>query len=139
MSQSLFEPSPETAARPIFAALWRGFRARCPGCGRGALLYRYLKVDSHCRACGEALYHQRADDAPPYVTILLVGHLVVPLILLVERQWAPPLLIDWLLWVPLTLVLTLVLLPRVKGALIALQWACRMHGFGGPDPNDPAT
>ncbi|MDE0727033.1 MAG: DUF983 domain-containing protein, partial [Alphaproteobacteria bacterium] len=30
----------------------------------------------------------------------------------------------------LTLILTLLLPPRVKGALIGLQWANRMHGFG---------
>ena len=36
------------------------------------------------------------------------------------------------------LVLSLVLLPMIKGALIGLQWALRMHGFGaGPDPADP--
>ena len=124
--------------RPLFAALWRGFRQRCPNCGRGALFHRYLKVAEACPACGEALHHQRADDAPPYVTIVVVGHIVVPLVLLAERAWAPPVFVHWLLWLPLCLLLVLLLLPRLKGALIGMQWACRMHGFSGPDPHEPA-
>ena len=125
------------APRPLLAAIWRGFRMRCPACGLGALFQRYLKVGEHCQACGEALHHQRADDAPPYVTIVVVGHIVIPLVLLVERQWAPPTIVHWLAWLPLTLALSLLLLPRIKGAVVGMQWACRMHGFAGPDPNDP--
>lgn len=127
----------DALARPILGALRRGFLLRCPNCGRGRLYRRYLKVSDHCTECGEALHHQRADDAPPYLTIVLVGHIVIPLVLLVERQWAPPNLVHWLLWLPLTLALALLLLPRVKGAVVGLQWACRMHGFGGPDPTEP--
>lgn len=138
MSLNLPDPLHGAEARPILGALWRGFLRRCPNCGRGALFRRYLKVDSRCRACGETLHHQRADDAPPYVTILLVGHLVLPLVLMVERQWAPPTVIHWLIWLPLTLALTLALLPRIKGAVVGLQWACRMHGFGGSESGDPA-
>lgn len=123
--------------RPIFGSLWRGFLRRCPNCGKGALFARYLKVVDSCPACAEPMHHQRADDAPPYVTIVIVGHIVIPLVLLVEREWAPPTPVHWLLWLPLSLALALFFLPRVKGALVALQWACRMHGFGGPDANEP--
>ena len=91
-----------------------------------------------CAACGEALHHQRADDAPPYFTMLIVGHVVVGGALGVERAFAPHMMVHMLLWLPLTLLLSLWLLPRVKGALIGLQWAHRMHGFGnGPDPAQP--
>lgn len=138
MSRAWQEPPlGDGVPRPVFGALWRGLQMHCPACGRGALFRGYLKVSPSCEGCGEALHHQRADDAPPYVTIVIVGHIVIPLVLLTERQWAPPVLMHWLLWLPLTLLLTLLILPRVKGALIALQWACRMHGFGGVDPNDP--
>ena len=94
------------------------------------LFLRYLKVADQCPSCGEALHHHRADDAPPYFTILAVGHIIVPLMLMVEQRFEPA---EWLhaaLWVPLTVVLSLWLLPRIKGALIGLQWAMRMHGFG---------
>ena len=111
-------------------AMGRGALARCPGCGQGALFGRYLKVEEVCTVCGLELHHHRADDAPPYFTMLITGHILIPLALALERAAAPPLWLHFSLWLPLTVILTLVLLPRVKGALIGLQWANRMHGFG---------
>ena len=90
---------------------------------------RYLKVADTCPQCGEALHHQRADDAPPYFTIVIVGHVVVGLVLAVEMAYRPPLWVHAALWLPLTVILTLLVLPLVKGALVALQWALLMHGF----------
>ena len=117
--------------RMLGAAIRRGARGRCPSCGRGALFSRYLKVSASCPSCGEALHHQRADDAPPYFTILIVGHAIVPMALLSEQLWEPPVALQLAVWMPATLVFALWLLPRVKGALIGFQWSRRMHGFGG--------
>jgi len=116
-------------ARPVWRSLWRGAGQKCPSCGHGALFARFLKVSDSCTACGEELHHHRADDAPPYFTIFLVGHLIVPPLMWVERAAQPSLWIHFALWLPLAVVLTLVLLPVVKGAIVALQWALRMHGF----------
>jgi uncharacterized protein (DUF983 family) len=88
-----------------------------------------LRVSDSCPACGEELLHHRADDAPPYFTIVLVGHIVLPLLMMVELAFAPPVWLHLLLWLPLTAGLCLLLLPRVKGAIVGLQWAHRMHGF----------
>jgi len=122
-------------------AMGRGFSQRCPNCGRGQLFARYLKVHEHCLACGEALYHHRADDAPAYFTILIVGHFAVGGALALERGLSPPIWVQLAIWLPLTLLGCLFLLPRVKGALVALQWALYMHGFDptrAPDPSlDP--
>lgn len=112
-------------------ALWRGLKFRCPACGQGSIFGRYLKVRRVCEACGLGLHHHRADDAPPYFTMLILGHVLVSLALIVERAAAPPLWLHFALLLPLTLILTLILLPRIKGALIGFQWAHRMHGFGG--------
>lgn len=92
-----------------------------------------LKVRDHCPACGEALHHHRADDAPPYFTVLIVGHVVVPAALLAEQTLEPAAWTHLAVWIPLTLGLTFALLPRIKGALVGLQWSQRMHGFGGGD------
>jgi len=91
---------------------------------------RYLKVRDVCPVCALEMHHHRADDAPPYFTMMILGHILVPLALMLERAAAPPLWQHFSLLLPLTLILTLLLLPRVKGALISLQWANRMHGFG---------
>jgi len=122
--------------------MWAGARGRCPACGRGRLFRAYLKVADHCPACGEALHHQRADDAPAYFTMAIVAHVIVFGILVLERAKAPETWVHLAIWLPLTTLLTFGLLPRIKGALVALQWALRMHGFGGePDRAmpDPAT
>ncbi|HBC55096.1 MAG TPA: hypothetical protein DCZ06_12605, partial [Alphaproteobacteria bacterium] len=75
--------------RPVWSSLYRGFRKRCPACGRGRLLHRYLKVFDRCAVCSESLHHQQADDGPPYFTMFLVGHIVIPLMLIVEKQFSP--------------------------------------------------
>jgi uncharacterized protein (DUF983 family) len=119
--------------RPLGEAMRRGWRQRCPQCGRGHIFRRYLKVNDRCPECGLELSAHRADDAPPYFTILIVGHIVVPLMLVLEQEAHPAEWVHMVLWLPLTLVMSLTLLPRIKGALIGLQWAKRMHGFGGHD------
>ena len=123
----------DTKPRPRLSALRRGWRRRCPRCARGGLFDGYLKVRRVCAACGLAFHHQRADDAPPYFTIMIVGHIVVGGMLWLETAAHPPTWVHLSLWLPLTLGLTLVLLPAVKGSLIGLQWALKMHGFDAPD------
>jgi uncharacterized protein (DUF983 family) len=115
--------------RDWMRAMLNGFRLRCPACGAGRLFGRYLKVHDACPGCGEALHHHRADDAPPYFTILIVGHVVVGAILPVERAFMPPLWVHGALWLPLAVAMSLWFLPRIKGAIVGLQWALYMHGF----------
>lgn len=123
--------------RNLGDALLRGARMKCPACGTGRLFRAYLKVADTCPDCQEALHHHRADDAPPYLTIVIVGHLIVAGVLTLEQAAAPPQWLHMALWLPLTVVLSLVLLPRIKGSIVGLQWANRMHGFGSyPDPDD---
>ncbi len=117
--------------RDVWRAMLRGFGLRCPNCGEGRLFRSFLKVADRCPACGEELHHQRADDAPAYFTIVVVGHIVVGGVLWLERAYAPATWVHAVIWLPLTLIASLWLLPRVKGALVGLQWALRMHGFGG--------
>lgn len=112
-------------------AMWRGSTCSCPACGKGRLFRAYLKPADNCPACGEELHHQRADDAPPYFTMFIVGHIVVPLVLVVEKIWRPDLSVHFMLWTAVTLALTFALMPAVKGAIVGLQWALRMHGFDG--------
>jgi uncharacterized protein (DUF983 family) len=110
-------------------AVLRGLRGRCPNCGRGHMFSSFLKVADRCSVCSEELFHQRADDFPAYLVIVLVGHTIVPLALLVETEFAPALWLQVALWVPLTGLLSLALLSPVKGAVVAMQWFGGMHGF----------
>ncbi len=116
--------------RSGMGAALKGFRCRCPSCGQGKLFSGYLKPVSICEACNERLDGHRSDDLPPYATIFIVGHLIVPLILANEMSAAPwPLWLHAVVWLPLTLILTLLIMQPVKGAVIGMQWGLRLHGF----------
>ena len=128
----------DSLARPkrnVWLAIRRGFSGHCPSCGKGPLYSKYLKVNDRCPVCATELFHQRADDAPPYLTILVVGHVIGALMLSTDTFFPNfPVLYQMILWPVLTVAMSLVLLPAFKGALIGYQWALRMHGFdSAPD------
>jgi len=129
--------TPETAPaskRDVWTALKRGFRGRCPRCGEGKLFRSFLKVNAQCAVCGQDLTHHRADDLPAYLVIIIVGHIVVPLALMIETNYAPNVALQLAIYLPVTLVASLLLLQPVKGAVVGLQWALRMHGFDERNP-----
>jgi uncharacterized protein (DUF983 family) len=133
-AQATTTASTDEDDRPVRPALLRGWRRRCPNCGAGPMMRGYLAVRDACPVCGEALHHQRADDGPAYLTILIVGHLVAPALIFTYSHYDPDPLFIAVLFSVLTSALSLYLLPRLKGGLVALQWAKRMHGFGStPD------
>ncbi|HUZ65109.1 MAG TPA: DUF983 domain-containing protein [Acetobacteraceae bacterium] len=113
--------APSWPLPPMGLALWRGARNQCPACGQTHLFNGYLKVRPVCTFCGAPLGEYRADDAPPYFTILIVGHIVIPLMLLLEQTEHPPIWLHMAIFLPLTLVLTLGLLRPVKGATVGLM------------------
>ena len=116
--------------RPLWPALVSGFRRICPHCGKGHLFSGYLKVADACDNCGEEFHHHRADDGPAYLTILLVGHMMAPLLHIVFVKFRPEPLTLFSIFAVGCVALSLYLLPRLKGAIVAFQWARRMHGFG---------
>lgn len=114
----------------VVAAMKRGFLGRCPACGKGRLFGRFLKVADRCSVCGTEFHHHRADDLPPYIVIFVVAHVVGYGIYVSETRFEMPLWLHLALWPALTLALSLALLQPVKGAVVGLQYALRMHGFG---------
>ena len=118
--------------RPTKQAMLRGFRRRCPQCGEGMMFNGYLKVADSCPVCGEQLHHHRADDGPAYLTILLVGHLMAPAIHIAFTRFRPDPMVLATVFTIGCVALSLYLLPRLKGLVVSIQWARRMHGFGQP-------
>ena len=109
-------------------AISRGLKRRCPSCGHGRAFAGYLRLVDHCSQCGEQLGHIRADDFPPYLTILLVGHIIVPMLLIVEQTWHWPTERHMIVWPLATLLLTLAMLPFLKGGVLGLMWSLGMTG-----------
>jgi uncharacterized protein (DUF983 family) len=122
--------------RDVWTALKRGLRGRCPRCGEGKLFRAFLKVDDHCSVCQLDFTPHRADDLPAYLVIVIVGHIVVPTILWIETDYSPSVALQLAIYLPLTLILSLALLQPVKGAVVAIQWALRMHGFDEQNPTE---
>jgi uncharacterized protein (DUF983 family) len=120
--------------RNVWTAMKRGFRGRCPRCGEGKLFRAFLKVGNNCSACGLDYTPHRADDLPAYLVIVIVGHLVVPTVLWIETNYSPPVPLQLAIYLPFTLIASLLLLQPVKGAVVGVQWALRMHGFDEQNP-----
>src|SRR5687768_4747789 len=125
-----WEPDRTETAAPRFtppsfwAGLARGAIGRCPACGEGWLFAGYLPLAPECSVCPAPFGAIRADDAPPYFTIFLAGHLLVPGVLWVEKAYQPPIWLHMAVWLPLFAILCTLLLRPVKGAVVG--WMMRL-------------
>jgi len=120
-----------SAERKVGPAMARGALCRCPHCGEGRLFRAYLKVVDQCDVCGEEFHMHRADDLPPYVAIFIVGHLLVGVMLHLDMVWKAAPMVYLSVLLPLAIILPMLMLPSIKGSIVGLQWAMRMHGFAG--------
>ncbi|TZG29049.1 DUF983 domain-containing protein [Sphingomonas montanisoli] len=120
----------EAAERPLVPALILGLKGRCPSCGEAPLFGRFLRPLPECPSCGQDWTPQRADDLPAYIVVLTVGHVLAPFICAMNLSYDVSMLVQMILWPGLALVMSLAMIQPVKGAVIALQWARHMHGFG---------
>ena len=128
---SLEITAPNQQDRSVRDAIVKGVKCRCPKCGEGKMFDKWLKVTPKCDCCGEELYHERAQDFPPYITITIVGHIVVTLLLIVEANIELSMNTHLMIWIPLAFALSLLMMQPVKGGVVGMQWALRMFGFDG--------
>lgn len=126
-------------SKPLFTGIGRGLVGRCPNCGQGKLFRKYLKVKPACEVCGHDNAQYPADDAPAYFTILLVGHLVVAPLLIFKFIFIWP--VAWVLGLtlPTLAIVSLIVLPRVKGAVVGLQWALKDTDARDESARTPAS
>lgn len=120
--------SPDLPAS-VWLAMFRGARGRCPRCGQAALFRKFLKPFDHCPTCRQDWTHQRADDFPPYISTLLTGHIMAPVIIALIESDALSLGTMIAIVLAMAIALIALLLQPAKGAVIALQWWFGMHGF----------
>lgn len=124
--------------RHLGRSIMRGLRCTCPNCGTGKLFKSFLKPVDRCAACGENYQHQRADDLPPYLVIFIVGHVTVGGFMMTDLVWQLSIWAHLAIWAPITVVMALLMMQPIKGGVIGLQWALKMHGFGQEDESvDP--
>jgi uncharacterized protein (DUF983 family) len=123
----------QQAERPVGRSIKRGMLSRCPACGTGHLFRAFLKPVDTCAVCGEDLHHQRADDLPAYIVIVVVGHVLMTGYMMTDMMLRVSPWVHLAIWVPLAVLAAIVTLQPIKGGVIGLQWAYRMHGFDGQD------
>jgi len=111
------------ALHPLAPSILRGLKGRCPACGRGAMFWKYLKVNGRCESCDHELARYPADDGPAYMTILLTGHVVIVPLLMIPFVWQTNPLYSLPFILGGLAAVTLSLLPRVKGGWIGLMYA----------------
>jgi uncharacterized protein (DUF983 family) len=99
-----------------------GLRGRCPNCGEGFLFDGFLKVAPACEACGYDFSKADSGDGPAVFVILIAGFLVAFGAVFTEFTVHPPIWVHLILWLPLTLVLSLGLMRPLKGAMLAAQF-----------------
>lgn len=115
----------------LSAALWRGIRGKCPRCGETHLFARFLKPVERCRRCSQNWTLHAADDFPPYIAILLTGHIMAPVIIELGLHTGLPGWAMMLIVAVMAVSLLVVLLQPAKGGVIALQWWLGLQGFAG--------
>ena len=123
----------DEAPRSIVLSMARGGLCRCPRCGEGKLFSGYLTVAPDCDACGEDFSGEEAHDLPPYVTVFVVGHVVVALLMIAEANTDWSLATHLVVWTLVTIAMCFAMMKPVKGAVVGLQWALRMAGFDKKD------
>ncbi|MDY0872671.1 DUF983 domain-containing protein [Dongia rigui] len=118
---------------PVETSRWttaflRGCRRKCPRCGQGSMFRGYLTIAETCAVCHLPFEPLRADDAPAYFTIFIVGHIVVSGLLLLESYAHPPTWVQLAIWLPATVVMSVALLPYLKGAVMAVIYCSHAKG-----------
>jgi len=111
---------------PPFSA---GLRCRCPRCGEGKLYDGFLKIVDRCDVCGLQLADEDAGDGPAVFVILIYGLVMTVLAAYVELSYEPPFWVHALIFVPLILGGSALLLRPFKAVMVALQFKHRIAGF----------
>jgi uncharacterized protein (DUF983 family) len=131
MTTEQWQPDRSMTSNPwpipsLATAIGRGLRGRCPVCGMGRIFDGFLTVAEACQVCKAPLGLARADDAPPYFTIVAVGHIVIPLLFIVDRSTQLPMWTISAIFLSLTLALALGLIRPIKGGTVGLMLKLNM-------------
>ncbi|WP_428332044.1 DUF983 domain-containing protein [Novosphingobium sp.] len=117
--------------KTLSVAMKRGFLGKCPRCGGTHLFARFLKPVDRCGLCGQDWTLHAADDFPPYVAIIVTGHVMAPFLIILGAMTAISLWLTMSMAVVMAVAMLMGLLQPAKGAIIALQWWMGMAGFAG--------
>ncbi len=122
MKEFDWEANANSPDYPGVSPIWSGLRCRCPRCGQGHLFEGFLRVRSQCEVCKLDFSFADSGDGPAVFIVIIVGFIVTGGALLVEIFIEPPYWVHALLWLPLSIGLSLAILRPFKAVLINLQY-----------------
>src|ERR1700761_2259742 len=113
---------PDTQQQTPVSPYIAGLACRCPRCGKGKLYAGFLTLAPRCEACGLDYGFMDSGDGPAIFVIMIAGAIVVTAALITEVKYQPPFWLHAVLWLPLTLAVTLWPPRAIQSLLIALQF-----------------
>lgn len=117
-------------AGPPVSPFSAGLRCRCPRCGVGRLYKGLLTVNETCETCGLDLKAEDSGDGPAVFVIFIIGPIAVGLAFWFEVAVAPPYWTHMVIWPPLVVIGSILLLRPLKALLIALQYRHKASDTG---------
>ncbi len=100
--------------------IWRGLRGKCPRCGVTRIFIFYLKVHPQCAYCDARLGDMPADDAPPYIAMVVVLQVLAVFIVIFFKGHYQIGLRMGALWLFLLAIICMFALRLAKGAVIGI-------------------
>ena len=113
----------DEALYPRVDPIKAGLKGCCPRCGRGKLFDGLLKVKQKCSACGLDYSFADAGDGPAVFVMMIAGFLIIGMALWFDSAFHPPVWLHALIWIPVAVIISLVLLRKMKGIMITLQYS----------------
>ena len=112
---------------PRQSTIRTGLRCACPRCGVGKLYDGLLRVRDRCEHCALDYSRLEADDGPAFFIIVGYSALIIPLALWLEFAATPPIWVHALIWIPVVIIGSVLLLRPLKAWLVAQHYAHRVH------------
>lgn len=113
-----------------------GLKGRCPRCGEGHLFSGFLTVAERCEQCGLDFGFADSGDGPAVLIMFPVGTIVVLLWLITDAMFGFSAIVHLMLWLPATLILSLIMLRPFKGLMINMQYKHGANPGGEPGERD---
>jgi uncharacterized protein (DUF983 family) len=105
----------------------------CPQCGAKTLFAGPARFADHCGPCGLDYSAFNVGDGPAALLTLVIGALVIVLAMIVDVAFNPPFWVQALIWVPVTILMTIWSLRVAKAALLAAEYRNKAREAGGDD------
>jgi len=105
----------------------------CPQCGSKSLFATLGQFADRCPNCKLDFSAFNVGDGPAALLTMFIGALIIVLALLVDSAFRPPFWVHVVIWIPVTVALTIMTLRIAKAALLAAEYKNKAKEAGRSD------